>query len=56
MPEPLHHITPAAQARVFAGGVSVRVLRAGWFRPDAGGFFGVVPRPFATIWPLMTLR
>jgi glyoxylase-like metal-dependent hydrolase (beta-lactamase superfamily II) len=21
------------------------VLRAGWFRPDAGGFFGVVPRP-----------
>ena len=44
MPEPLHHITPAAQARVFAGGVSVRVLRAGWFRPDAGGFFGVVPR------------
>jgi glyoxylase-like metal-dependent hydrolase (beta-lactamase superfamily II) len=45
VPEPLHHITPAAQARVFAGGVSVRVLRAGWFRPDAGGFFGVVPRP-----------
>jgi glyoxylase-like metal-dependent hydrolase (beta-lactamase superfamily II) len=25
--------------------VRVRVLRAGWFRPDAGGFFGVVPRP-----------
>jgi glyoxylase-like metal-dependent hydrolase (beta-lactamase superfamily II) len=23
----------------------VRVVRAGWFRPDAGGFFGVVPRP-----------
>jgi len=33
-------------ARAFAGGVSVRVLRAGWFRPDAGGFFGVVPQPF----------
>jgi glyoxylase-like metal-dependent hydrolase (beta-lactamase superfamily II) len=43
--EPLHHITPAAEAREFAGGVRVRVLRAGWFRPDAGGFFGVVPRP-----------
>jgi hypothetical protein len=28
-----------------AGGVSVRVVRAGWFRPDAGGFFGVVPKP-----------
>jgi glyoxylase-like metal-dependent hydrolase (beta-lactamase superfamily II) len=25
--------------------VRVRVVRAGWFRPDAGGFFGVVPRP-----------
>lgn len=23
----------------------MRVVRAGWFRPDAGGFFGVVPRP-----------
>ncbi|MEP6468743.1 MAG: MBL fold metallo-hydrolase, partial [Chloroflexota bacterium] len=22
----------------------MRVLRAGWFRPDAGGFFGVVPK------------
>jgi glyoxylase-like metal-dependent hydrolase (beta-lactamase superfamily II) len=33
------------EARSFAGGVSVRVVRAGWFRPDAGGFFGVVPRP-----------
>ncbi len=22
----------------------MRVVRAGWFRPDAGGFFGVVPR------------
>jgi glyoxylase-like metal-dependent hydrolase (beta-lactamase superfamily II) len=32
-------------ARSFAGGVSVRVVRAGWFRPDAGSFFGVVPRP-----------
>jgi glyoxylase-like metal-dependent hydrolase (beta-lactamase superfamily II) len=31
--------------RTFAGGVEVRVVRAGWFRPDAGGFFGVVPRP-----------
>ena len=45
MPEPLYAITPADEARVFAGGVRVRVLRAGWFRPDAGGFFGVVPRP-----------
>jgi glyoxylase-like metal-dependent hydrolase (beta-lactamase superfamily II) len=25
--------------------VTVRVVRAGWFRPDAGGFFGVVPQP-----------
>jgi glyoxylase-like metal-dependent hydrolase (beta-lactamase superfamily II) len=31
--------------RTFAGGVTVRVVRGGWFRPDAGGFFGVVPRP-----------
>ena len=23
----------------------MRVVRAGWFRPDAGAFFGVVPRP-----------
>ncbi|HEX3219116.1 MAG TPA: MBL fold metallo-hydrolase [Candidatus Limnocylindria bacterium] len=45
MPEPLYHITPQDQAREFAGGVRVRVVRAGWFRPDAGGFFGVVPRP-----------
>lgn len=45
MPEPLYAITPADDARVFAGNVRVRVLRAGWFRPDAGGFFGVVPRP-----------
>jgi hypothetical protein len=39
---PLHEI---GEARSFAGGVSVRVIRAGWFRPDAGGFFGVVPKP-----------
>jgi glyoxylase-like metal-dependent hydrolase (beta-lactamase superfamily II) len=45
MTAPLYGITPAEQAREFAGGVRVRVLRAGWFRPDAGGFFGVVPRP-----------
>lgn len=45
MPEPLYEITPFADARVFAGGIRVRVLRAGWFRPDAGGFFGVVPQP-----------
>ena len=45
MTEPLYQITRADQARSFAGGVRVRVLRAGWFRPDAGGFFGVVPRP-----------
>jgi glyoxylase-like metal-dependent hydrolase (beta-lactamase superfamily II) len=38
----LHEI---GEARRFAGGASVRVVRAGWFRPDAGGFFGVVPRP-----------
>ena len=44
MPEPLHAITPADQARTFAGDVRVRVVRAGWFRPDAGGFFGVVPQ------------
>ncbi len=45
MPEPLYAITPSRQARTFAGGVRVRVVRAGWFRPDAGAFFGVVPRP-----------
>jgi glyoxylase-like metal-dependent hydrolase (beta-lactamase superfamily II) len=45
VPDPLYAITPPEEARVFAGGVSVRVLRAGWFRPDAGAFFGVVPRP-----------
>ncbi|MDQ4035467.1 MAG: MBL fold metallo-hydrolase [Chloroflexota bacterium] len=42
MSEPLHAI---GEARAYAGGVTVRVVRAGWFRPDAGGFFGVVPRP-----------
>lgn len=45
MPEPLYEITPETDARVYAGGVRVRVVRAGWFRPDAGGFFGVVPQP-----------
>jgi glyoxylase-like metal-dependent hydrolase (beta-lactamase superfamily II) len=44
VPEPLYAITPDDQARVYSGGVRVRVLRAGWFRPDAGGFFGVVPK------------
>ena len=39
---PLHEIGPA---RSFAGGLSVRGVRAGGFRPDAGGVFGVVPRP-----------
>jgi glyoxylase-like metal-dependent hydrolase (beta-lactamase superfamily II) len=43
--EPLFAITPVRQARVYAGDVRVRVVRAGWFRPDAGGFFGVVPKP-----------
>jgi glyoxylase-like metal-dependent hydrolase (beta-lactamase superfamily II) len=33
------------EARHYAGDVSVRIVRAGWFRPDAGGFFGVVPKP-----------
>lgn len=42
MSGPLHEI---GEPRTFAGDVSVRVVRAGWFRPDAGGFFGVVPRP-----------
>src|SRR5438045_1631494 len=41
----LYEITPESDAREFAGGVRVRVVRAGWFRPDAGGFFGVVPKP-----------
>jgi glyoxylase-like metal-dependent hydrolase (beta-lactamase superfamily II) len=39
---PLHEIGPA---KPFAGGITVRVVRAGWFRPDAGAFFGVIPRP-----------
>ncbi len=42
---PLYEITPAEEAREYAGGVRVRLVRAGWFRPDAGGFFGVVPKP-----------
>ncbi len=33
------------EARRYGGAVSIRVVRAGWFRPDAGGFFGVVPKP-----------
>lgn len=41
----LYQITPAAQAREFGADVRVQVVRAGWFRPDAGGFFGVVPKP-----------
>jgi glyoxylase-like metal-dependent hydrolase (beta-lactamase superfamily II) len=44
MTDPLYAITPREQARVFGGGVVVRTIRAGWFRPDAGSFFGVVPR------------
>jgi glyoxylase-like metal-dependent hydrolase (beta-lactamase superfamily II) len=43
VPEPLYAITAEDQARIYAGDVRVRVVRAGWFRPDAGGFFGVVP-------------
>ena len=39
--EQLHLIEPARQY----GSALVRIVRAGWFRPDAGGFFGVVPRP-----------
>jgi glyoxylase-like metal-dependent hydrolase (beta-lactamase superfamily II) len=31
--------------------VTVRVVRAGWFRPDAGGFFGVVPK---ALWSKLT--
>ncbi len=42
MTEPLHALD---EAKRFSGGISVQVLRAGWFRPDAGGFFGVVPQP-----------
>ena len=40
--EPVHAIS---EPRRFAGGISIRIVRAGWFRPDAGGFFGVVPKP-----------
>ena len=42
MSEPLYAIE---EPRRYAGDVTVRVIRAGWFRPDAGGFFGVVPKP-----------
>jgi glyoxylase-like metal-dependent hydrolase (beta-lactamase superfamily II) len=45
MTESPYAATPPGEARVLAGGVRVRRVRAGWFRPDAGGFFGVVPRP-----------
>ena len=45
MDEPSYQLTADERAAVFAGGVRVRLLRAGWFRPDAGGFFGVVPKP-----------
>jgi glyoxylase-like metal-dependent hydrolase (beta-lactamase superfamily II) len=45
MTDPVYAITPPDEARLLAGGVRVRVVRGGWFRPDAGGFFGVVPRP-----------
>ena len=48
MTEPLFAI---GEPRGFAGGVRVRVVRAGWFRPDAGGFFGVVPKP---LWSRLT--
>lgn len=51
MPEPLYAITPEADARTFAGGVRVRIVRAGWFRPDAGGFFGVVPQALWSRFP-----
>ena len=42
MAEPLYDLE---SPRTLAGGITVRVVRGGWFRPDAGGFFGVVPRP-----------
>jgi len=41
----LYEITPESHARTFGADVRVRGVRAGWFRPDAGGFFGVVPKP-----------
>lgn len=51
MPEPLYDITAEADARTFAGDVRVRIVRAGWFRPDAGGFFGVVPQALWSRFP-----
>ncbi|MGH2455191.1 MAG: MBL fold metallo-hydrolase [Candidatus Limnocylindria bacterium] len=51
MPEPLYAITPDERARTFAGGARVRIVRAGWFRPDAGGFFGVVPQALWSRFP-----
>lgn len=41
MREPLYAI---GEPRSYAGGITVRVVRAGWFRPDAGATFGPVPR------------
>ncbi len=41
MIEALHEI---GESKTYSGDVTVRVVRAGWFRPDAGGFFGVVPK------------
>ena len=49
-PATLYEITPPAQAREYVGGVRARLVRAGWFRPDAGGFFGVVPQPRGRGW------
>jgi glyoxylase-like metal-dependent hydrolase (beta-lactamase superfamily II) len=51
VPEPLYAITPEADARTYAGGPRVRIVRAGWFRPDAGGFFGVVPQALWSRFP-----
>jgi glyoxylase-like metal-dependent hydrolase (beta-lactamase superfamily II) len=51
VPEPLYQITAESDARAFAGGVRVRIVRAGWFRPDAGGFFGVVPQALWSRFP-----
>ena len=48
MTEPLFAL---GEPRRYAGDVTVRVVRAGWFRPDAGGFFGVVPKP---LWSRLT--
>ena len=48
MTEPLHEI---GEPRTYGGNATVRVVRAGWFRPDAGGFFGVVPKP---LWSRLT--